>query len=600
MRAVVALLICGVCGFWSAGCAHMEETRVVKAFSESLKEHDLKQLQAQTSSDFKKQVVQGDETFQALEMINLPDGKYKVVKVKETKDDNNKVTEKRVTVEFGDKRSGRKRVQYLLKPDTDSSKWVVDNVFLSKEDLKANKSVAARASVLLAVRQALDAWHSGEHTKIVAIATPEFAAALEQLSPPHLQRFSRKVMADVAPHAQVLSQERIGVEMAEMRVPKTSSELVLKFRRLDERWRLDDLQVESRRNGDPIASVRHVTSAMSTALVFQNAYRSGDKSGLERTATREFFQGSLANADLSIVSLPGVSTGEEDFDIQLEGGMATFQLPAGDEMLKISLQCQKAEQIHAAPQYLVNDVTIYELNGTQDKRLSALFTGHAALGAFCQALATRDVRELRALSTHDFNQRVWAQFQPEYFQQLDGVELTVTRPRIVQTVFKGSMIEVLVEENTTPLTYVLRDEGGRMLMDDVLSPAANRPESLKQTAELLIPVLEFASALKLSDLDMVRGRSTEEFSRLAWNNYREAPEFEHDPLPHLQGKLSRLNLKGDRVELLLGSETQGAQVTLLREEGQFRVDDVTLISGPDKAQREGLRQAVRRQLANRR
>jgi hypothetical protein len=596
----------------------MIESQVVQGFSESLKEHDLAKLQDKTSSEFEKKAIQGDETFEALKLLNLPEGKHKVVKVTDKKDDDKKVIGKRVKVEVGDGQSEKTTVYYHLKLDKETGKWAVDDLFLSRTDEKKNKSVAARVAVLLSLRESLDAWRSADRERMLATATPEFSKDLSQLSPEHLKRFARQITSDMAEQPSVMSNARIGDEISEMRVARGShSELALKFRRIEGRWKLDDLEVESRRGGEGIASARQTMSAMAAAIAFQNSYRSGDKRRLKEVTTEKLFQGSLAAADLSQVRLPGSSDGQEDFDVRLEGSNSTFVVKSGPEVLKISLVRQATEQIHETPVYLVEDVTIYELNGNDDKRLSALFTGQAAMTAFSAALSVRDLAGLRAHATHDFKARAWTPMKSEFFARLPLSELQPVAPRIVQTDFKGSLLEILVEQGDTPLTYVLRDEGGRMLVDDVLVPATSRPESLKTNVELMLPYMEFIAALErgtalqerlagatppagdspsLAEVELIRGKSTSEFSRLIWNQYEKIPEFDRDPLPHLQATLSGINVGGDRAVLVLGNKRFGAEIRLQKERGEYKVDDVRLIFGPAKGEEISMKRALRRKL----
>ena len=102
MRANLAVVLCGCVLSLSAGCSHMVENRVVQAFSESLKDHDLARMKAESSSDFEDKAVKGDETFRALAMIELPEGMPKVVSVKAIRDEKTKdVVAKRVIATIG-------------------------------------------------------------------------------------------------------------------------------------------------------------------------------------------------------------------------------------------------------------------------------------------------------------------------------------------------------------------------------------------------------------------------------------------------------------------------------------------------------------------
>jgi hypothetical protein len=627
MRTFAMIVVCSCCWTFGAGCSHMTEGRVAKAFAESLKDHDLAKLKDQTSSDFEEKAIQGEATFEALKMVDVPEGKIRVVKVIDKKDDDDKkkVVKKRVTVEVGDKKTGLKKYWLWLKPE--GSKWVVDDVYLSKKDEKANKSLGSKLAVLISLHESLAAWKAADRDRMLASATPEFSKALSDLSPEHLARFAKQLTADVAEQQLVMSQDRIGEEAAELRVARgTQGELELKFRQIDKLWKLDDIQAKSRRAGDDIASVRQVTAAMAAAHAFQEAYRSSDKQRLEKTTTPDFFGGSLAAADLSLVKLPGAADPDQKFDVRLDGAMATYVVSAGPEVLKISLERQGNEKYHQAPTYLVDDVTIFELNGSENKRLSALFTSHATLAAFNRALATHDLEALQAHTTHDFNERVWSPIRalatsvadarnPDEFNrrvwphihatqfpQLPFGDLRSPQPLIVQTDFKGSLTEIHVEQGETPMTYVLRDEGGRMLVDDVVVPATTRPESLKTNIEMMLPVMEFAFALEHSQMDQVRGASTADFSRIAWNHfYDKRPQFERDPLPHLAVPVTSLRINNsDKAVLTLGTNRFGAEVRLEKERGRFRIDDVILIDSSASDQKIGLKRVIRTQLSNRR
>src|SRR5438309_1790671 len=180
----------------------------------------------------------------------------------------------------------------------------------------------------------------------------------------------------------MLLDERIGDETAELRVSKLGGEMILKFRRDGQRWRLDDLGLHSRRAGEDMASTRRVAAAMAAALGFESAYRGSDKRALAQVCTPKFFKGSLAGADLALVELPHERSGLDGFDIKLEESRATFVVQARDEVLTISLEQQSAEQLHDTPRFLVDEVTIYDLKSRQDKRLSSLFTAHATLETF--------------------------------------------------------------------------------------------------------------------------------------------------------------------------------------------------------------------------
>lgn len=607
MRTSFAFVVCGCC--WLAGCVNMAEKRVVTAFDKSMKEHDAEEMKEYSSKKFEEQAINGDATFEEIRALNLPQGRPKVRKVVDKKNDKDEVTEKLATVEIRRHNSdgkivGRTKEWWLLKPD-DDGKLVVDDIFLTK-DQKDGRSVAVRLAARYATKEAVEAWRQADRERILAGATPEFSQVLSELDPLQLQRFARQVTTEIADRVQIMSKERIGDETAELQVAKgTEGELLLKFRKLDGRWKLDDLAVVPRQaHGDKeIESARLVSSAMSAAHAFCEAYRRGDKDRLEQVTTEHFFRGSLASADLAQIELPGTTDGNEDFKVRMEGNSATFVVTTGKEVLKLSLARGQIKEFHTTPQYLIEDVTIYELDGSQDKRLSALFTGQATIAAFIAGMQAQDLATLRACSSHDFNERVWAHARDtednNHMPYLPLMNLQQEKLHIVQTLFKGSMSEVHMDCGDQPLTFVLRDEGGRMLVDDLLTPAASRSESLKVNLEVALPVIRFAFGLEQSDMADVRGIVTDDFARSNWNYYRATPEFDIDPLPALKAPLRVVKVDGPRAVLLLGNKRSGAEVVLKREKGEFRVAEATLISGPESHQRANLKKIMHDPLVDR-
>ncbi|HMF10830.1 MAG TPA: hypothetical protein VKE94_00950, partial [Gemmataceae bacterium] len=402
MRTILSCMLCGLALGLSSGCEHLTESRVVTAFAESLKEHDLNRIKAESSSDFESKAVQGDETFRALKLVKLPEGLPKVVKVHDTKDKETKrVVEKRVVAVVG---KSRQKVVFRLIPDGKSGRWVVDDLFFNRDEYgETRASLATRLAVLMSFEESLAAWKSGDRDQILAAATPETAEALSSLTPGQLSQFAQRMTVHMAEETRILPDERVGDETAELRLAKDKLvELVFKFRHTGDRWKLDDLALESRESGEDVASARQVASAIAAALRFETAYRASDKRTLQQVCTPRFFQGSLAAADLSLVKLPEHGAALDGFDTKLEGATATFIVPAGNEMLKVTLQQQPGEQFHSAPRFLVDEVTIYDLATTQDKRLSSLFTAHATMEVFAAALGSHDVQTLRKSATFDF------------------------------------------------------------------------------------------------------------------------------------------------------------------------------------------------------
>ncbi len=579
----------------SVGCSHMTETRVITAFHQSLEKHDLAALREQVSSDFETRAVRGADTFEALDLIDFPEGQIKVVKSVDTeKDDRKRPIEKKVTVQVGEE---KREVIVLLKRVGDTKRWVVDDEYLRREDIEKNKTLSARLEVLVAVNRTINAWRTGDRNDIGTVATPEFSQALVSLNPEHFRQLSQKLTTGIAPQARVLPNEKIGEETAVVHVPRSDGELVLRYRRVESRWQLDDISLETRKGTGEIASVRDMTSALGTAVWFLQCYREQNKPRLAELCESQFFRGSLKESDLSQVPLPEGPASMQDFEVDLKDNTAAILVRKGDEAIKINLERMAEKTLHDKPTYLVNEVTIYELKSNQDKRLSALYNSRTALEAFAMALAQQDLPRLLNHSTHDFKDRVWQATTEQHFAWMPLEDFQAEKPRVLQTLFKGPLTEILVEHGNTPVTYQLRDEEGQIRVDDVMMPAADYPQSLKATLEAVIPVANFALALESGDIKRVRTAVAEDFTRSVWRYLDEVPQFDPAPESYLKNSLSAISVRGNGAVVVLGNSRRGAQVTLRRENGRYKVEDMTLVAGALPDERIALKRTIRTQLA---
>ncbi|MFM7161262.1 MAG: hypothetical protein ACKO3P_12915, partial [Planctomycetaceae bacterium] len=286
----------------AAGCKNLTETRVITAFHRSLSEHNLETLREQVSDEFENKAVKGADTFEALELIDFPEGKIKVVKVVETKtDDKKRPIEKKVTVEVGE---AKQRVVVFLEKESDRNRWVVRDEYLRREDMEKNRALSTRLEVLIGVNRVVSALRSGQRDNLGSVATPEFSQSLAGLSEEHYQQLSAKLTSGLAPQARVLPNDRLGEETAAVRVARSDGELVLEFRRGGDRWLLDDISLETRKGQGDIASVRDMSGALGTAIWFLQCYQQQNHQQLAEVCRPEFYQGSLKEADLSQVPLP--------------------------------------------------------------------------------------------------------------------------------------------------------------------------------------------------------------------------------------------------------------------------------------------------------
>jgi hypothetical protein len=115
-----------------------------------------------------------------------------------------------------------------------------------------------------------------------------------------------------------------------------------------------------------------------------------------------------------------------------------------------------------------------------------------------------------------------------------------------------------------------------------LTPALDRPNSLKQTLEVVIPLNAFRDALAARNVEPVRSNSSREFNKLVFQSMNRIPRMKVDPVPFLIAPVNRIQLTADRALLFLGDEDE-----------HYVVDDVVLISGIEQSERTGLKQALR-------
>lgn len=595
-RRLWSVLLCGagLAGF--AGCAHSLETRTISSFIQSLEKSDLENLTEATSPEFQATALRHKEAVDAIKLLNIPGGEVKVVKVDEESPD-----QKRVLVEVGE----RKRKMYCdLVKDEKTNRWVVDDVEF-KRRLKpgqVNKSITEQMDLLLSIQEFLDAWESGKREAIFHTSTPDLRKALEPLPDSGLAKFTAKVTADL--DRKKLKPEVEGhTNTAIVRLPRKAGEILLQLRQVDGRWLADDLAVQSRKEGDSIPSVRKQAQVMLTAIRFCDAYRKGDKPEIQKLCVARFYRTNLDTADLSQVPLPDIDSVKGGIDIKLLLSRAEVVITQDKQIIRLSLTQgppqlddegnQIEDSASTMKPFLVEEVTLHDLAGKEEKRMSALFTSQTVVQEFAKSLAQRDLKAIRASATTDFNNRVWKRVELEQIGSLPLEAIESSAVQITETRFRGAMTEVDVNQGSTPVTYVLRDQSGTLLVDDVLTPALDRPNSLKMCLEVVIPLQAFTEALAVRDVANVRGRASREFNKLVFQSMDRIPKLKVEPTPYLKAPVSRIQLTTDRAVVVLGDDRYGAKVFMNKEGEHYVIDDIVMVSGKEQKDRAGLKQALR-------
>ncbi|MBC7817512.1 MAG: hypothetical protein IAG10_11525 [Planctomycetaceae bacterium] len=589
-----------------AGCANVVETRTIAKFTEAIKSGKLEEVKLASSDSFGERALRQDAALDDLKLLRLPTGDLEIDTVEDVSP-----TVKRVTAMVG---ASKQKLKYQLKLDQQSTKWVVDDIYLKQkhEGVTATKSVTEQMDLLLSVREFLTAWKEGSRDDVLRTTTPEFAAVLRPLPPAYLNRLTQQVVGKQKTGNKLQTRAQLDENTAHVRLPIAVGELWLTAKRLDGHWLVDEVEVNSREESDAVPSTRQLAQVTHAATAFLAAYHEGDKTELQSLCTPKFFSGSLAPANLSQVPLPsgevppdsvqihvawqGGSTNDPQVQ-QLQGKHSDFVVEGPNELIKLSLVREDGDDSNHSAKYLIEDVTLYELESRQEKRLSALFTAQALVQIYAEALASRDLEVLYHNASPDFVRRVWKRTHAGTLQNMPLNEIEDAIPKIRSTVFAGSLTEVTVTQGSRALTYVLQDREGTLLVDDVLMPTLGRPSSLKSTMELMLPVLDFGAGLRLGQLDVLQRHSSRDFNRLVWQQTSKLPSLGQDVVQHLHTPLVSIEQTEDRATLVLGDDKFGAHATLVRESGQFVIDDVMLISGTMPRDHVELKRVLRMHIA---
>jgi hypothetical protein len=590
-----ALLAC-----LAPGCANLMTSRAIDAFAESVAESRTEDLREVTSERFAQQALRLPEAGDDLKVLNLPHGKLTVLKVEDVSSNL-----KHVTVQVGDSGERNDTIEYHLIREPGQRRWVVDDVFITRNKTgrgePVTKSVTEQMNLLLTVREFVAAWSKGTRDDALDVAAPGLQEALAPLPPSYLQQLTAE-MVDGVNTRSLRPEARIDGERAVVMVSRTGGKLMISLNLDGDRWRVTDVAAESR-DGSPVASVRVMAGALQAASRFLSAYAAADHSALEAASTPSLYKNSLVAADLADVPLPVVGLLAARYEYHHHGDRVDVVLPQPDMSYMVTLAASGAEDGTGAsslPEYAVEEVTIFEGRTGQRKRLSALYTTQAVVDLFAEALITRDRARLNALSTSEFSQRTWSLANDPVLQAVPMPEIEPTPPRVVSTVFQGTMAEVTVMQGSRALTYVLRSSRGRMLVDDVLLPVADRSNSLKSNLEVLIPVYSFALGAHHHDMNLLRQNSAPGLNRMAWTHTQTVPDVGFDLVEYLTLPVQSIRpTSADHTTVELGDGSRRTRVMLVREGPRFVVQDLQLSAGEGPGQQIELLQALRQIVASR-
>ncbi len=597
LTAASACLLAALC---CTGCTSLLTARAIDKFADSLAQADVEQLKAHASKRFEQQALRRPEALEDIKVLNVPTGKTTVLMIEDVSDD-----EKQVTVKVGEK---EQEVQYRLTRAPEGRQWLVDDVLVTQtapgETDSVTRSVADQMDLLLTVREFLEDWRAGSRDEVLELTTPEFRALLGDLPPAWLQQFTAQMVADNGTRS-FRPEARLERDQAVVLVPRSTGKLIVDLKLIDGRWRVGDVAHESR-GKEQLASARQTGAALRAAAKFLEAYSTSNRDALAGWSAPLLYDNSLVAADLATVPLPVVGMLAAKYELHRNGERMDLLVPHGKLSYMVSLvrpagkaEDSPGETVRTAAEFVVDEVTIYDDGGRQSRRMSAVLTSQAVVELFASALSARDLPRLQLLSTAEFCERAWNRLDAAVFRAIPLWEIEPGEPHVVATVFQGPAAEITVTQGTRALTYVLRSHRGRMLVDDVLMPVLDRPNSLRANLELLAPVYHFALAVQAHDMQRLRSNSADGLNRIGWGQLQSVPDVGASLEQHLALPLRSLKLQGTQPVALLDDGRRQTRVRLVAEGGRYVVQDVELATGPRAGDQITLLSALRQVIAAR-
>lgn len=584
-------------GCKSSPFTNYSEKRAVNGFAKALADADNERLRAMSSSHFANEVLADETSIAEVKQVWPIKGKLEVVSVKDVDEFDRRdpdVPEKLVTIK--DERQWKTEQRLVQNPTT--KKWVVDEILIthSQKGLKATKTVSEQVKFVAVVREFSEAWRSKDRERRLAGVTEQCRAELAPLPDEVLDTLAERMFPakakDPSPDA------TMDDDIAIVRLARAKGAVLLQLKRVDGQWLVDDAALDAGKEGENIASLRKTAVAYASAARFLEAYAASDREVLKTYTTQVFFDATLSAADLATVQLPPASASESG-QLKIVGRQAELVIDEGDRMVKVALvRTDDEADVRATTQFRVEDVTIYEDGGRLKRRLASALVAEPMAQLYADALVARDLPQLRVMATHDFNERAWRHINDELAESLPLDDITSGEREVLSVVHNGAATEVTMLQAGRAMTYVMRDESGSVKVDDVLMAVADRPASLKATMVQMLPVLRVKAAIAAGNIEALRRDCSGDFNRLIWTQLRTMPPQALAAVRFLDAPLSSLTVTGTTSTVQLGDASYGGLITLLEQDGRWRVNEITIVAGEGAGEQASLKTMLRDGIAN--
>jgi hypothetical protein len=552
----------------------MVEMRAIEQFAKAMENDDLKSLKHHSTMKFSKTALRNKSSLDDLKILKIPTGETTVVDIKDISENH-----KQVLVEVG---KSKKKLRYDLKQVSKTGEWVVDDIYINQKhkNLKVMKSVTEQMELLVTIREFVDAWENGNRDDILATTDGEFKETLDQLHPGFLAKLAKRVAGEKSSSKRKRPDVQMDKDIAIIRLSRRSGQMIMTMKLRDGLWKATDVAVESKVDGHHLKSAKKEAKMLLAVSNFLDAYNQNDKVTLKKYSADKFFQGSLNFGDFKIAKLPDSMEAAADYELRVENNLANFITQNEGKMVNLSILKIESDEIDVPHKYLIEEVTLFKDQGSQQVTLTALFSSRAVTLLFNEALTKRDIKILGFSSTPDLNTRVWEKVSPNLVTQLPIDEIAQPGFEILDTDFNGSVTKVHARQGNLPLTYILRDHLGQLLVDDIELDLQGRPASVKATLELMVQIQNYAYDLHENNIRNLQRHSSRDFNELVWRQVVQVPQTAYSIPELLMSKLTSMDINENDgyARIKLGNDRQGATVMIKRQHDEYVIDDIMIHS----------------------
>ncbi|MBD3674728.1 MAG: hypothetical protein HUJ26_14500 [Planctomycetaceae bacterium] len=567
------------------------EKIAIQRFMNAMELEELDAVRLTTSKQFNSTALRHPDSYKDLEFLNIPTGEVEVVEI-----DHVSGTEKRVQAAIGE---NKQNLTFLLTFNDEIDEWLVDNLFMKqkKDGVIAVRSVSDQMQLLVTVREFMESAQSGETDTLLALTSNEFKEILSHIPEKSFEKMREKIAGD-KPMKTLQPQAQFDENQAMVKIHRLSGQILMTLVSNEGSWKVDDIAIESREDQYHVPSLRRTAAVMGTGIEFLKAYQSHDHAKLAEVSDSKFYKYVLKNADLSSFPLPFENILDQEYRIKASGSIAMIVIPAGEDVVTLDLEVDDASETGTkAIKYRVREVTHFDAANQQQRLLSSVFTSQATLKAFVSALEKRDLEILQRLSTPDFNKQVWDRLDRETVRTLPIEGVGHGTPRMIWSNYQGDLTEFRLMQGEYAITYQIRDWNGEQLVDDILVTMPNRPQSLKNTLALVVPVHQFRAGIVKNDLIRIQKSVSGDFNRLVWKHAPSVPAIAKSTVGFYQHPIEQVRIRANEADLTLGSNNAGTTVRLIQEHEQWLIDEILLKSPGPQMKTAELKQAMRIQVS---